>query len=339
MATKYNELAFLYGLRKDPTIVTDSSLNVMFFNHTAALLGVVSLEKDFIRKALTSASMQRVQRCRRTKSTTVFTQYVGTNYRQKFRIKAEWEQKDHLVFTLYEPHGYTACAPLYDTMVYGNVDQRLRDMIQFISAQGSALTSEELADTMDKMTRSALRCHRQARFWDETPQCYAFHMATLMQKLLEPCDKYFAQNENYQLHYRAPAGSRLVKCDGNLLGYVLYSLISTQMQYLGGKVTLEYSETDAFCRVNVYSGEERPLVISDFGEDGGHCVLDSFGLASDYQLAEKMGATLEACYLMDEGALFRLTFPVCHADGGFKETVSEYLTKIDNYCNVEFSIL
>ena len=339
MAAKYNEYAYLYGMRKDPTIVADSSLNVEFFNHAAALSGVILLEKDFIRKTLTPASMQRVQRCRRTKNATVFTQYVGEQHRQKFRFKAEWEQKDHLVFTLYNPHGYTPYSPLYETMAFGNVDQALKDQLAFISSQKHALSAEQLADATKKMTRIALRYHRQTRIWDEMPKCYVFHMPTLMQKILEPCDKLFEPSSNYRLRHHAPKGDRLVKCDGNLLSYILYSLISTLMQHASNEVTLEYSETDVFCKINLYSGETRPLVVTDFGEDSGHCVLDSFCLASDYRLAEKMGATLQACYLMDGGMLFSLTFPVAHANGGFKETISEYLTKMDDYFNVEFSIL
>ena len=131
----------------------------------------------------------------------------------------------------------------------------------------------------------------------------------------------------------------MIKCDGNLLSYVIYSLISTLMKMENNDVVAEYFETESFCKLNLYSGAERPLQVSDFGADSGHCVLDSFGLAATYQLIEKMHGELKACHLMDAGVLFSITFPFSDTDCGFKETISEMLTEAENNFKIEFSIL
>ena len=205
MKLNFKQFAALYGLRSTPTVVTDTALDVKFVNHEAALLSVVQLGGDFIKKSLTPASMQRVRRCLHTKMPVVFTQFFGQEYRRKFRVKVQWDQNDYIVFSFYNPHGYRDETPMTATLSEGNMCAALED-IRALAAQAVTDPKMSVGDLAKQVDKAALCAFRRARQeWQryQDPECYAFHMPTLLAVVLEPCNPLLEkQGSSRRIRYR-----------------------------------------------------------------------------------------------------------------------------------------
>ncbi len=342
MGLNFIDFAALYGTRKQPIIVTDADLEIKFVNHFAALLSVMQLRGDFIRKSLTPASMQRVQRCRRTKEPVIFTQYFGEKYKEKYRVEAEWAHKHYIVFTFSRPHGVRDAQPLIDTLAEGNMDASLEEILSVASlpAQNPNMSAKQLAARIENAALNAIRCSKQTQHRFSTPCCYSFHMPTLLDHILRPCNKYLEQKDvPYRINYSKPTGQSMVKCDARLLRYVLYSLMSTTISLKKQGLTLHYEEYPDCVRLNIYSGEERPIIVSKAAPGASQAICDSMSLTAAYILIEKMQGELDARWLADDGLHFTITLPVAETGGGFREQIASQLEEPLSTLKIEFSIL
>lgn len=342
MAFDFVDFAAIYGVRKQPTIVTDSNLNTKFVNHFAALLSVMQLDGDFIRRSLTPASMQKVQRCRRTKKSVVFTQYFGKTYREKYLVEAQWEHNEYIVFTFHRAHGEHDEQPLIDTLAEGNMEDALNKMLAIsdLLEQTPDLSAKQISDRVREAAFNVIRCARQTQNRYAIPECYSFHMATLLDHILKPVNALLKEKGvNYKINYPKLAGKNMVKCDGNLFRYVLYSLLSTTMSMKKQEITLHYEEYPDCVRLEIFSGKERPVIISSADPEASHAICDSLSLTAAYVLIEKMQGELDARRMSDGGMRFTLTMPSSQAVGGFKEHIAQQLQESLSTLKIEFSIL
>ena len=342
MAFDFVDFAAIYGARKRPTIVTDINLNTKFVNHFAASLSVMQLDGHFIRRSLTPASMQKVQRCRRTKKSVVFTQYFGKTYREKYLVEAQWEHNEYIVFTFHRAHGEHDEQPLIDTLAEGNMEDALNKILNLsdLFEQNPNLSKTEISHLVREATFNAIRCTRQTQNRYAEPECYSYHMASLLDHILKPVNTLLKEKgANYKINYPKLMGKNMVKCDGNLFRYVIYSLLSTTMALKKQEMTIHYEEYSDCIRLELFSGKERPIVISSADPAASHAICDSLSLTAAYVLIEKMQGELDARRLSDGGMRFTLTMPASDTVGGFKEHIAEQLQETLSTLKIEFSIL
>ncbi len=339
MRFQYFRYAKEYGTREEPTIVTNSQYDILFSNHAASLKSVFGLNPNFLKRALSPASKQKLARGLRGKKPVFFTQSFGNNYKESFRIKVE-KEKSFLVFTFYEVHKFSNELPLSASVSESNMNaalQRLLDAITMVEyMETSSASPKEVAQLCRKATMNTIRCVRQQQYMHKPMNCYAFHLPTLLNLLMEPCKNYL-KNTPFQVHFTNFSGEKSIKCDADVLRYLLYSLISTAIHHTGKDVSLRYSEYADFVRIDIHTDKECPIIIQNAKADS-KALCDALGITTAAFLTEKLQGELSV-HAMEEQLLFSLSFPTVAVEGAFKELAHTKLLESISSLEIEFSIL
>lgn len=339
MRFQYFRYAKEYGTREEPTIVTNSQYDILFSNHSASLKSVFQMNTDFLKKALSPASKQKLARGLRGKKPVFFTQSFGNGYKETFRVKVE-KEKSLLVFTFYELHKYSSELPLSASVAESNMNSALQNLLNATTMveymETSSISPKELAQTCRKATMNTIRCVRQQQYLHKPMNCYAFHLPTLLNLLMEPCSDYL-KNTPFQVHFSKFSGEKNIKCDADIFRYLLYSLISTTIYHTGKDASLRYSEYADFVRIDIHSDKEYPIIIQNTKADS-KALCDALGITTAAFLVEKLQGELSV-HAMEEQLLLSLSFPAVTVEGAFKELAHTKLQESISSLEVEFSIL
>ncbi len=339
MRFQYYRYAKEYGTRNEPTIVTDLQYDILFSNHAASLKSVFGLNSDFLKKALSPASKQKLLRGLLAKNTIYFTQSFGNNYKETFRVKVE-KEKSVLVFTFYEVHKHSDTLPLAASVTESNMNaalQRLLDattMVEYMET--SSASPKEVAQMCRKATMNTIRCVRQQQYMHKPMNCYAFHLPTLLNLLMEPC-KDFLESSPHKVYFSKFSGEKNIKCDADLFRYLIYSLLSTTIYHTHKDVSLRYSEYPDFVSIDIHTGEDCPIIIQNTKQDS-KALCDAMGITTAAFLVEKMQGEL-TIHAMEEELLLNISLPTVAVEGAFKELAHTMLYESISSLEVEFSIL
>ncbi len=341
MRFQFYRYAKEYGSRSEPTIVTTLQYDMLFSNHAASLKSVFGLNPDFLKKALSPASKQKLARGLRGKKAVSFTQTFGNGYTETFRIKVKKEKKV-LVFTFFEVHKYSEELPLAASVTENNMNAALQQLLDATTmvkcTKDDSPQGQKIADQCRVAAMNIIRCIRQQQYMNKSENCYAFHMPTLLNLLMEPCAE-FVKNTPFQVYFSKFAGEKSVKIDADIFRYLLYSLVSTTIFQTKKDVSLRYTEYPEFVRLDIHTGKEYPIIIQSQNiKASTKALCDALGLTTAAFLVEKMQGEL-AVHAMEENLLLSVTFPTVSVEGAFMEMAHTQLQESISSLEVEFSIL
>lgn len=341
MGIHFYRFAAEYGTRSEPTIVTTPQLKIVFANRAASAKSVLRLTPDFLQKALSPDALKEVERLQKDKKEVTFTQEFGNKYKETFFVKAQWDKK-YLVFT-FSPERTLSLEPsLLDSVREGNMNTALQGLMDVSTmaeyTEPSAESLKELAKDFRKATMYTIRCVRQQQYLHKDINCFAFHLPTLLNLLLKPCENLPWDTEQ-KVHFTEPVGEKNIKCDADIFRYILYSLLSTIMYHTEKDASVKYEEYADFVQIEIFSGKELPIIVQNSDEQpDNEAICTTLGLYTPAKLIEKLQGEMTV-RVMEEDVFLSITLPTVTVEGAFKELAHTMLEETISSLEIEFSIL